>query len=240
MRAQFLDKMDIERERGITIKAQTVRLEYTAADGADLRAEPHRHARPRRLQLRGLAQPRGVRGRRPRRRLDAGRRGADARQRLPRARAGPRDPPGPQQDRPAVRRRRADQGADRAGRRPRLLRGHRRAAARPASASARSSSRSSQKVPPPKGEHDAPLRALIFDSWYDSYRGAVVMVRVVDGTLKKGDKIRFLATETDYEVTEMGVFKPFAAAARRARPGRGRLHRRRTSRASTTRSSATP
>jgi GTP-binding protein LepA len=50
------------------------------------------------------------------------------------------------------------------------------------------------RVPPPKGEPDAPPRALIFDSWYDSYRGAVVMVRVVDGVLKKGQKVRFLAT----------------------------------------------
>jgi GTP-binding protein LepA len=68
------------------------------------------------------------------------------------------------------------------------------------------------KVPPPKGNREGLLRALIFDSWYDSYRGAVVMVRVVDGCIKKGDKIRFLATMSDYEVTELGSFQPFAVS----------------------------
>src|ERR1700723_2843494 len=66
-----------------------------------------------------------------------------------------------------------------------------------------------KKVPAPKGNPDAPLRALIFDSWYDSYRGAMIMVRVFDGMLKKGDKIRFMATKNDFEVTEMGSFQPF-------------------------------
>ena len=76
-----------------------------------------------------------------------------------------------------------------------------------------------KRVPAPKGQLDAPLRALIFDSWYDSYRGAVAMVRVVDGTLKKGDKIRFLAASTDHEVTEMGVFQPFATPIDDLGPG---------------------
>jgi GTP-binding protein LepA len=67
-----------------------------------------------------------------------------------------------------------------------------------------------EKVPAPKGDPDAKLRALIFDSWYDTYRGAVIMVRVVDGTVKKGDKIRFMATKGEYEVTELGSFQPFA------------------------------
>ncbi len=75
------------------------------------------------------------------------------------------------------------------------------------------------KVPAPKGDPDAPLRALIFDSWYDSYRGAVVMLRVVDGTLKKGEKIRFFATKRDYEVTELGSFQPFAVALEEIGPG---------------------
>ncbi len=75
------------------------------------------------------------------------------------------------------------------------------------------------KVPHPKGVADAPLRALIFDTWYDSYRGAVVMVRVFDGLLKKGDKIRFYASKTDYEVTELGSFQPSPVALEEIGPG---------------------
>jgi GTP-binding protein LepA len=77
-----------------------------------------------------------------------------------------------------------------------------------------------QRVPPPKEKDPGgPLRALIFDSWYDSYRGAVVMVRVVDGTIKKGQKVRFLATGREYEITEMGVFTPHPIAIDEAGPG---------------------
>jgi GTP-binding protein LepA len=75
------------------------------------------------------------------------------------------------------------------------------------------------KVPAPKGDPNAPLRALIFDSWYDTYRGAVVMVRVVDGILRRGDKIRFMATKSDYEVTELGTFQPFPVALDEIGPG---------------------
>ena len=75
------------------------------------------------------------------------------------------------------------------------------------------------KLPAPRGDPDAPLRALIFDSWYDSYRGAVVMVRVVDGAIKKGDKIRFFATKRDYEVIELGSFQPFAVPLEEIRTG---------------------
>src|SRR5712671_2671640 len=69
-----------------------------------------------------------------------------------------------------------------------------------------------ERVPAPKGKRDAALRALVFDSWYDSYRGAVVMVRVFDGTLKKGQKVRFVATKAEYEITEIGMFAPFPVA----------------------------
>jgi GTP-binding protein LepA len=74
-------------------------------------------------------------------------------------------------------------------------------------------------VPPPEGNADGTLRALMVDSWYDSYRGAVVLVRVVDGYLKKGMKVRLLATMADYEVTEIGVFAPFPQQVPELGPG---------------------
>ncbi|MBK7398610.1 MAG: elongation factor 4 [Myxococcales bacterium] len=77
-----------------------------------------------------------------------------------------------------------------------------------------------KRVPPPKELNpDGPPRALLFDSWYDSYRGAVVMVRVIDGTLRKGQKVRFMATGRDYEITEMGVFTPHPVALDEVGPG---------------------
>ncbi len=63
---------------------------------------------------------------------------------------------------------------------------------------------------PPKGNPDAPLKALIFDSWYDAYRGVVIVVRVIDGTLKTKQKIRLMVTAQDYEVDGLGVFSPKA------------------------------
>src|SRR5262245_10934822 len=75
------------------------------------------------------------------------------------------------------------------------------------------------RVRPPKGSAEGPPRALIFDSWYDSYRGAVVMVRVVDGVIKKGQKVRFMATGRDYELTEMGVFSPHPTPLTEIGPG---------------------
>jgi GTP-binding protein LepA len=64
------------------------------------------------------------------------------------------------------------------------------------------------RVPPPSGKVDAPLRALIFDSKFDDYQGVVVYVRVVDGTIRVGQKIRLMAGETEYEVTGLGRFRP--------------------------------
>lgn len=65
------------------------------------------------------------------------------------------------------------------------------------------------RIPPPTGDPASQLRALIFDSHYDSYRGAIAYVRVVDGVLTKGMRIRMMATGKEFEVTELGVFRPF-------------------------------
>lgn len=65
-----------------------------------------------------------------------------------------------------------------------------------------------EKVPAPAGDPDAPLQALIFDSLYDAYRGVVAYIRIVNGTVKVGDKIRMMATGAEFEVTEVGVFTP--------------------------------
>ncbi len=68
-----------------------------------------------------------------------------------------------------------------------------------------------ERIPAPKADRTAPLRALIFDSWFDQYRGVVVLVRVVDGVLRKGQKLRFWNTGQVYEGTFVGIRKPFLA-----------------------------
>jgi len=67
-----------------------------------------------------------------------------------------------------------------------------------------------ERLPPPDGTLDAPLRALVFDSWYDQYRGVVVLVHVVDGRIDPGAKVRLMATGGSYEIEQMGVFTPKA------------------------------
>lgn len=63
-------------------------------------------------------------------------------------------------------------------------------------------------LPPPKGDDDKPLKALIFDSVYDSYKGAICLIRVFDGTVKAGTRIKMMATGKEYDVTEVGMFNP--------------------------------
>ncbi len=65
-----------------------------------------------------------------------------------------------------------------------------------------------RKIPPPTGEDDKPLKALIFDSWFDNYQGVIVLVRVFDGKISAGQKIRQMATASVYEVAQVGIFSP--------------------------------
>ena len=69
-----------------------------------------------------------------------------------------------------------------------------------------------EKLPPPKGIPDSPLKALIFDSWYDAYRGVVMLVRVVDGSISPGMKIRLMAEGQECEVEQVGIFSPKSVA----------------------------
>ena len=64
------------------------------------------------------------------------------------------------------------------------------------------------RLPPPRGSRDEPLRALVFDSWYDAYRGVIVLIRVVEGSMRRKDRIRLMATGAEYEVLELGVMSP--------------------------------
>jgi GTP-binding protein LepA len=217
-RAQFLDKMDIERERGITIKAQAVRIYYEAKDGqryqlhlldtpghVDFSYEVSRSLAACEGALLVVDATQGVEAQTLANvylALDGNLEIVPVLNKIDL----------PSADAEAVRRQIEDVvGLD---------------CSNAIEASAKTGVGIDEileaivaRIPAPKGIEEAPLRALVFDSWYDSYRGAVVMVRVVDGRIKKGQKVRFFATKAEYEITEMGMFAPFPIALEEAGPG---------------------
>src|SRR5688500_7885233 len=77
------------------------------------------------------------------------------------------------------------------------------------------------RLPPPVGDADAPLKALIFDSWYDAYRGVIILTRVIDGVIRPGMKIRLMAKGQEYDVDQVGVFSPKPVAIAELGGGEG-------------------
>ena len=218
MREQVLDTMEIERERGITIKAQTVRLNYRARDGKDYvlnLIDTPGHVDFAYEVSRSLAACEGavlV--------VDAAQ-GVQAQTvanlylaldgdlaivpvlnkiDLPSA-----DPEGVRQQIEDI------IGLDASGA---IL-----ASAKEGKGIDEILEAIVRDVPPPKGRADAPTTALIFDSWFDPYHGAVVLVRVMDGTLRKGQRIRFMFTGKQFLVTRVGVLAPGAVEVAELGPG---------------------
>ncbi|WP_394838775.1 translation elongation factor 4 [Pendulispora rubella] len=217
-REQFLDKMDIERERGITIKAQNVRLKYTAKDGTnyqlnlidtpghvDFNYEVSRSLSACEGAVLVVDSTQGVEAQTLANVYLAIDQGLEVIPVLNKIDLPSSDVAGTKQQIEDTIGLDCSDALSCSG--------------KTGEGVADILEQIVQKVPPPKGNPDAPLRAIIFDSWYDSYRGAMIMVRVVDGTLRRGDKIRFMATKRDYEVTEVGSFQPFAVALEEIGPG---------------------
>src|ERR1700691_6288745 len=218
MKDQVLDSMDIERERGITIKAQTVRLDYKAKDGkdyvlnlmdtpghVDFAYEVSRSLAACEGSILVVDASQGVEAQtlaNVYQAIDAGLEIVPVLNKI---------------DLPAAEPERVKQqiedviGID---------------ASEAVPISAKTGLNIDQvleavvtRLPAPKGTLDAPLKALLIDSYYDAYLGVVVLVRVVDGELKKGQKIRMMAADAVYQVEQIGVFTPKKVAVERLGPG---------------------
>ncbi len=207
MQEQLLDSMDIERERGITIKAQTVRLDYVARDGqayvlnlidtpghVDFAYEVSRSMRAVEGSLLVVDASQGVEAQtlaNVYQAIDAGHEIVPVLNKI--------DLPAAEPDRVI------EQIEDVIG------------------IEAQNAIRISAKtglgipdvleaivtrLPAPKGDPNAPLKAMLVDSWYDSYLGVVVLVRIIDGRLRRGERIRMMSTGALYPVERIGVFRP--------------------------------
>ena len=207
MSEQMLDSMDIERERGITIKAQTVRLDYKAKDGrsyvlnlmdtpghVDFAYEVSRSLAACEGSLLVVDASQGVEAQtlaNVYQALDAGHEIVPVLNKI---------------DLPAAEPERIKEQIE-------------EVIGLDASDAVEISAKTGlniegvleaivARLPPPKGDATAPLKALLVDSWYDAYLGVVVLVRVIDGALRKGSRVRMMGTDAHYEVDRIGVFKP--------------------------------
>lgn len=209
MEAQVLDAMDLERERGITIKAHPVRLSYTSTSGQQYvlnLIDTPGHVDFSYEVTRSLAACEGALLL-----VDASQ-GVEA-QTLANAYLAVEnnleiipvinkiDLPSAQPE--EARRQLQDiVGLDGAGA---ILASAKQGTGVPAILEA-----IVERLPPPQGRPDAPLKALIFDSWYDPYRGVVIVVRMIDGRVMPGMRIRLMAQSQDYDVEQVGIFTPKA------------------------------
>src|SRR5580658_3197745 len=207
MTNQILDSMDIERERGITIKAQTVRLDYKAADGkdyvlnlmdtpghVDFGYEVSRCLAACEGALLVVDASQGVEAQtlaNVYQAIDAGLEIVPVLNKI--------DLPAAEPER--IRQQIEDViGID---------------ASEAVPISAKTGLNIDQvleaivhKLPAPKGDAKAPLKALLVDSWYDAYLGVVVLVRIIDGEIRKGQKVRMMAADAVYQIERVGVFTP--------------------------------
>ena len=207
MREQLLDSMDIERERGITIKANTVRIDYTASDGekyvlnlidtpghVDFAYEVSRSMRAVEGSLLVVDSTQGVEAQtlaNVYQAIDADHEIVPVLNKI---------------DLPASDCKRvAEQIEDVIG----------LDASEAIEVSAKSGIGINEtleaivnKLPAPQGDADAPLKAMLVDSWYDAYLGVVVLIRIMDGKMQKGDRIKMMSNGTLHSIDRIGVFKP--------------------------------
>ncbi|MEE1655541.1 translation elongation factor 4 [Microvirga sp. CF3062] len=218
MTEQVLDNMDIERERGITIKAQTVRLEYTAQDGktyilnlmdtpghVDFAYEVSRSLAACEGSLLVVDASQGVEAQTLANVYQA----IDANHEIV--------PVLNKIDLPAA-------DPDRIKEQIEEVIGIDASEAVPISAKTGLNIEAVleaivKKLPPPKGDPDAPLKALLVDSWYDAYLGVVVLVRIIDGSMRKGSTIKMMGTNASYSLDRVGVFSPKMTELAQLGPG---------------------
>jgi GTP-binding protein LepA len=207
MKEQLLDSMDIERERGITIKANTVRIDYVADDGesyvlnlidtpghVDFSYEVSRSMRAVEGSLLVVDSTQGVEAQtlaNVYQAIDADHEIVPVLNKI---------------DLPAA-------DCDRVAEQIEDVIGIDASDALMVSAKTGIGIKETleaivQRLPAPTGERDAPLKAMLVDSWYDAYLGVVVLVRVMDGVLKKGDRIKMLSNHSTHHVDRLGVFRP--------------------------------